>query len=64
MVAVCSWEPKWCSSAVVQLQIDAVMKNAVKVVDTDKFSGIYVICFHSLISEPFTEVWQLHLTIK
>lgn len=46
MIAVCLWVPKY-SSVVLQLQIDAVMENAMKIVETEKFSGNYVKCFHS-----------------
>lgn len=61
MIAVCSLVPK-CSSSVV-MKLNAVMEHAMKIVATEKFSGIHVKCLNSWILEPFTEVWQLHLTV-
>lgn len=58
MIAVCSWVPKSCPSVVMQLQTDAVMEHTMKIVETEKYSGIRVKCFHSWILKPLTEVWQ------
>lgn len=65
MIAVCSRVSKCCSSVVLQLQVDAVMKHAMKIVETEKFSGIRVGCFSLLDLGAFLlKFGSLHLSVN